>query len=131
MIFQIDGLRTPRSTSQQRAKSVQFDLDPKEDSPKRRKSPDRRKRDDAREEDDRGRRSWRSHDNTRSGSPSSVSSGETIDLPPRFDELGRQKGDDPLADRLEDILNGRGTAGKLFSRLAGDLFTGSGPSRRK
>jgi hypothetical protein len=59
-----------------------------------------------------------------------VSSGETIDLPPRFDELGRRKGDDPLADKLEDILSGRGTAGKLFSRLAGDLFTGSS-SRRK
>jgi len=117
-------LRTPRSTSQQPAKSVQFDLYPKEDSP------ERRKRDDAREEDDRGRRSWRSHDNTRSDSPSSVSSGETINLPPRFDELGRRKGDDPLADQLEDILNGRGTAGKLFSRLAGDLFAGSSFRRK-
>jgi len=60
-----------------------------------------------------------------------VSSGETIDLPPRFDELGRRKGDDPLADQLEDMLSGRGTAGKLFSRLAGSLFAGSSSSRRK
>ena len=59
-----------------------------------------------------------------------MSSGETIDLPPRFDELGRRKGDDPLADRLEDLLSGRSTAGKLFSRLAGDLFSGSSSSRR-
>ena len=60
-----------------------------------------------------------------------MSSGETIDLPPRFDELGRRKGDDPLTDRLEDILNGKGTAGKLFSRLTGDLFAGSSSSRKK
>lgn len=29
---------------------------------------------------------------------------ETIELPPRFDELGRRRGDDPAADRLESVL---------------------------
>jgi hypothetical protein len=118
----------PRSSSPPNTgKSVQFDLHPEEQEPERRTSPDRRhsKEKSRDEHDDRGRRQRRAKDHYRDDSPDSVSSGETVDLPPRFDASGRPKSDDPLADKLEDILSGKGTAGKLFQRFAGDLF---GPS---
>ena len=58
-------------------------------------------------------------------------SDETIDLPERFDKYGRkmpEPGDDPLADRLDHILAGRGAAGMLFGNLVDGLF---GPEGRK
>lgn len=70
----------------------------------------------------------RSNSRTRSGSPSSISSGETIELPPRFDPNGRpvaQRGEDPLADTVEDFLAGRSSAGKIFQKFTGD-FLGPG-----
>ncbi|KAF2151171.1 hypothetical protein K461DRAFT_279960 [Myriangium duriaei CBS 260.36] len=57
----------------------------------------------------------------------SVDSESTVDLPPRFDNEGRkmpERGDDPLTDKLNDILAGRGTAGSIFRRLTGDLLGG-------
>jgi hypothetical protein len=53
----------------------------------------------------------------------------TVDLPPRFDEEGRKKadrGEDPFADKLEDIIAGKGTAGKVFGNFVDGLF---GPER--
>lgn len=50
----------------------------------------------------------------------------TVDLPPRFDEQGNRRREDPLADKINDILAGRGTAGGLFRRLTGDLLGGNG-----
>jgi len=99
-------------------------------------SPDRRHSEDRSRDshDDRGRRHKHSKHHSRDDSPSSVSSSDTIDLPPRFDETGRRKGDDPIADRIEDILSGKGTAGKLFQRFAGDLLgssSSSSSSRRR
>lgn len=55
----------------------------------------------------------------------------TVELPPRFDEQGRRKpdpGEDPLADRLEEILAGRGVAGKVFGNFLDGLL---GPEGRK
>ena len=55
----------------------------------------------------------------------------TIDLPARFDDKGRKKteqGDDPLADRLDEILSGRGAAGKVFGNFLDGFF---GPDGRK
>jgi len=72
-------------------------------------------------------RSTESHRRHRSASPSS--SDETIVLPDRFDREGRKKperGDDPLADRIQDLLGGQGTMGKLLYRFTGDLLGSSG-----
>lgn len=123
------------------AKSVQFDLNPQEQSPERTKSPDRsrshrssrdgrderdydledHRRGDDRESRDRGRRGNGEMNGTRNNSnqddtqerkrhrddsPDSVSSDATIELPPRFDEYGRRKADDPLAEKLESVLQG-------------------------
>lgn len=58
-------------------------------------------------------------------------SDETIDLPERFDKQGRKKpelGDDPVADRLDNILAGKGATGKLFGNFVDGLF---GPEGRK
>lgn len=73
----------------------------------------------------------RSNSRSRSDSPSSISSGETVELPPRFDPNGRpvpQRGEDPLADKLEDFLAGRNSAGKMFQKLTGDLLGSGGAS---
>lgn len=71
-------------------------------------------------------------------SPSPARSDTTIDLPERFDKYGRRKperGEDPLADTVEEFLSGKGAAGKLFSRLTGigveDENDGSGRRRRR
>jgi hypothetical protein len=58
-------------------------------------------------------------------------SDQTIDLPERFDKHGRKKpelGEDPLADKLDNILAGKGTTGKLFGNFVDGLF---GPEGRK
>lgn len=56
----------------------------------------------------------------------------TIELPPRFDEKGRRKteGEDPLADKLEEILAGKGAAGKMFGNFLDGLFGPDGPRRK-
>lgn len=65
----------------------------------------------------------------RSASPPSVNSDDTIVMPDRFDRQGRklpERGDDPLADKIQDILNGQGTVGKFFQRFTGDFLLGGG-----
>ena len=67
----------------------------------------------------------------RNASRESASSDETIELPARFDRRGRklpERGDDPRADKLEDILNGRGLTGGLLKVMAGEI--GAGGNRR-
>lgn len=53
-----------------------------------------------------------------------------MDLPPRFDENGNRKWEsstgNELADRIQDLLAGRGPAGKLFKGIAGELMEGRG-----
>ncbi|EXJ56489.1 hypothetical protein A1O7_06833 [Cladophialophora yegresii CBS 114405] len=100
---------------------------------------------DSAETERRRHRRRRSHEPQSSrGGPSSSSKGPelervaspadsdaTIELPPRFDEKGRRKtspGDDPLADRLDEILAGKGAAGKLFGNFLDGIF---GPEGRK
>lgn len=69
-------------------------------------------------------------------SPSPAPSDTTVDLPPRFDQYGQrrpEKGEDPLADTLEELLSGSGLAGKLFNTLTGvlGLSDGDGARRRR
>jgi hypothetical protein len=111
----------------QREKTVQFDLDPK--GPSRQASPDkekekepdeldegehrhhrRRRKDDERSDSTResGRHRKRHH---RDESPGSDDSDATIDLPPRFDEHGHSRPEDPVADKLESVLQ------SLFNKL--------------
>ncbi|KAK8206889.1 hypothetical protein M8818_004724 [Zalaria obscura] len=69
----------------------------------------------------------------RSHSPASDgSSDETVDLPPRFDAQGRRvpdKGDDPLAYGIEELLGGLGGKGGVGALLKGLLDGGSGGGR--
>jgi hypothetical protein len=113
-------------------KSVQFDLNPQERSPDRRPaSPtDKRERDrdedgweDSDEESQRSRHAKKESDRDRdqdtgkesknrrrvrgrNASPDSVSSGETIELPPRSEEPGRRReiDEDPLAKLLTGLF---------------------------
>ncbi len=95
--------------------------------------------------DRRHHRRRRSHEPTSSrGEPSSSSRGPelervtspadsdaTVELPARFDEKGRKKpepGQDPLADKIEEILAGRGAAGKMFGNFLDGLL---GPDGRR
>ena len=63
----------------------------------------------------------------------------TVDLPERFDKDGRKKperGEDPVADALEDLLSGRGPGGKYFKKIFGgsgddDHHDGASGSRRR
>ena len=76
----------------------------------------------------------RASDNDINRIPSPTSSDETIDLPDRFDKYGRrkpEKGDDPLADQLEEFLNGNGLAGRFLDRLTGALEGVDGDSGRR
>ena len=73
----------------------------------------------------RSRRSYDRHEESRSPSP--AHSDETIDLPERFDESGRKKperGEDPIAEKIEEFLSGKGSAGKLFKNLTDGLLGG-------
>ncbi|KAL2416454.1 hypothetical protein ABEF95_016197 [Exophiala dermatitidis] len=57
----------------------------------------------------------------------------TVELPPRFDEHGRRKpdpSDDPLADRLDEILAGRGVAGKMFGNFLDGLLGSDGRKKK-
>ena len=61
--------------------------------------------------------------------PSGYDSDGTTDLPPRFDRDGNRKPEstgNELADRIQDLLAGRGSAGKLFKGIAGGLMEGAG-----
>ena len=94
-------------------------------------------------DDRRERRERRSRDHPEeSRSPSPATSDGTIDLPPRFDRNGRkkaEKGDDPVADKIEEFLSGKGSAGKIFKSLTdgllgggnGDMDKGSRRRRRR
>ena len=71
-------------------------------------------------------------------SPSPTPSDATVDLPQRFDEKGRripEKDEDPLADKIEDLLGGRGGFGKFMKGFLGGeddpLGDGGKPRRRK
>lgn len=74
----------------------------------------------------------------RDSSPSAASD-TTIDLPPRFDNHGRripERGDDPLADRLNDFLGEGGPGGRWLNKIVGvfggdDSDGGKGSSGRK
>ena len=53
---------------------------------------------------------------------SPADSDATVELPARFDEKGRQKvetGQDPVADRIDAILSGKGATGKTVWELRG------------
>lgn len=59
--------------------------------------------------------------------PSGYDSDSTADLPPRFDKDGNRKPEstgNELADRIQHLLAGRGSAGKLFKGLTGELLEG-------
>lgn len=63
-----------------------------------------------------------------SRSPSPAHSDSTIDLPERFDQYGRripERGEDPLADKIEDLFSGKGAAGMLLEKLTGAFGGGS------
>ncbi len=65
-------------------------------------------------------------------SPTSDDLGQTSQFEDGFEEQGHKKaerGEDPVADKLEDILNGRGTMGKLFQKVTGDLVGASSAKR--
>jgi len=111
----------PEPVAASDVKSVKFDLSPQELSPKRDKSPthreagdeNRRRGDSDEEQPRRSRHRQREYDrgdkkssSRRDGSADSASSDGTIELPPRFDEQGRRKDDDPLANTLESVLAG-------------------------
>ena len=89
-------------------------------------------RDRAHDQDqgDRSHRSRRNDDERRPSSP--TDSDETVELPERFDKYGRKKserGDDPIAEKIEEFLQGSSGVGKLFKSvtdkyLGGDLLEG-------
>lgn len=70
----------------------------------------------------------------RTDSVDSAASSETVELPPRFDQEGRkvaERGEDSLADKIEDMLKGKGLAGGIFKRLTGDILGDSGGSKKR
>ena len=110
----------PNPPAPEEEKSVKFNLEPQEEparEPSREPSPEgedsdqehrghrrrRRHRDDDNSQSSResGRSRKRHH---RDESPGSDTSDATIELPPRFDENGRKRPEDPLADTLESVL---------------------------
>ena len=76
---------------------------------------------------------------TRLRSSSTTSTIVRHELPRRFDEHGNRKPDsmgDELAERLQDLLSGRASAGSFFKSIAGTLTQeedreGRRPSRRR
>lgn len=90
-------------------KSVMFDLQPQEFefTPESEKAPERpREREGERRGGRTRERDSKRDRGQRDGSADSSASDETIDLPPRFDELGRPVETDPLAQKLEAVLSG-------------------------
>jgi len=145
----------PRSTSHSRSNSrVQFDLDSNVEFPhdeqRRTSSRDHRSYSDSEEtvmsQQRSSNRKSRRHRGRRDRDPASqlfndkydrtpsgYDSDGTMDLPPRFDRDGNRKAEstgNDLADRIQDLLAGRGSAGKLFKGLAGGLLEGGGGGER-
>jgi hypothetical protein len=83
------------------------------------------------------RRSSRSHHHRDGGPLSPADSDATVELPERFDKEGRKKserGDDAVADMLEDMISGKGPGGKYFKKIFGgaaDDSDGDGVGRRR
>ena len=53
-------------------------------------------------------------------------------MPERFDKHGRRKpdkGEDPIADKIEEFLSGKGSAGKLFKNIT-ENFLGGGDKKK-
>ncbi|RMD41613.1 hypothetical protein DV735_g3525, partial [Chaetothyriales sp. CBS 134920] len=69
-------------------------------------------------------RSANGGDGRQAASPNDSDS--TVDLPPRFDSKGNKKSEseDPLVDRIEEILQGKGAAGKLLGNFVEGIFDG-------
>lgn len=133
-----------------RAKSVQFDLGRNErravDGPTRyteesgdanqhdrygHQDEGRKKRRNSTEEDrlSTRREHHEQRPKQRNASPESASSDATIELPARFDSRGRkvpERGDDTVADKLEDIMNGKGLTGGLLQMMEGEIGVGKG-----
>jgi len=125
------------STQRPRSKSVSFNFDSEPEQPlspersryhhrhrsERNEDGSSSKTPDAGTEDnDRDGRRRRHRRDGGNRAPSPTGSNETIDLPDRFDEQGRRKpgrDNDPIADRIEEFLSGKGSVGGLFSRLTG------------
>lgn len=116
-----DRVSEPESPSPllSREKTVQFDLNPR--GPSREPSPEKEKREESEESEEGEHRRQRRRRKDDERSDSTRESGRhrkrhhrddddghdsdaTIDLPPRFDEHGRRRPDDPMADKLESVL---------------------------
>lgn len=57
----------------------------------------------------------------------------TVDIPARFDDKGRKKaaqGDDPLADKFDELLSGKGAAGKVLGNFFDGLFGPDGRNKK-
>ena len=143
-----DGLISPKSVTSDRTRSnsrVRFDLDSNIEFPHERRragSDDRRSYSDSEEPFNSSRRHDRERRPRRRGrrprGPASQlfndkydrpprdgsDSEDTVELPRRFDEHGNRKADsmgDELANRLQDLLSGRASAGSFFKSIAGTL----------
>ena len=163
IVFLTDGLINPKSVASDRTRSnsrVRFDLDSNIEFPheqRRAGSDDRRSYSDSEETVTSSRRHDRERRSRRRGrrpkDPASQlfndkydrpprdgsDSEDTVELPRRFDEHGNRKPDsmgDELAERLQDLLSGRASAGSFFKSIAGTLTQeedreGRRPSRRR
>lgn len=141
-----DGLRSPKSVPSDRTRSnsrVRFDLDSNVEFPHEQRPAgfdDRRSYSDSEETVTSSRRSDRRsrRRGRRARDPASQlfndkydrsphdgsDSEDTVELPRRFDEHGNRKSDsmgDELAERLQDLLSGRTSAGSFFKSIAGSL----------
>ncbi|MBE7180202.1 MAG: hypothetical protein INR71_03170 [Terriglobus roseus] len=106
--------------------------DPFDSSPERFRHHRRRHSDTANDyrED---RRRDRKGKQRRADSPDSDGSGDTIELPARFDERGRkipETEEERLTMQVDDFLKGRNTAGRIFRSFADDFLSGHGSSSR-
>ena len=144
-IFLTDGLISPKSVPSDRTRSnsrVRFDLDSNVEFPheqRRAGSDDRRSYSDSEEtvtssrhHDRKSRRRGRRGRDPASQlfndkyerRPHDSDSEDTIELPRRFDEHGNRKPDsmgDELAERLQDLLSGKASAGSFFKSIASSL----------
>jgi hypothetical protein len=72
-------------------------------------SPESQRHSEHHSEHRRKRRRSNDHRRSRSDSPVTSDSGETVELPPRFDSHGKrvpERGEDPIADTVQDLLSG-------------------------
>jgi hypothetical protein len=99
--------------------------DPEQSSRRRRHRRNRPHDEDRHHDDSRRTRSSRS---SRSGRDrdgrtfSPYDSDATVELPERFDKDGRkkpEKGEDPIADALDDLFSGKGAGGKYLKKIFG------------